>query len=165
MGTPVKVHDIYGPHPVFVEIAVSPQFPDMSANLAKMIADKKAEEERRAAEEVATANAAVTQQETVTVAPVAPVAVSGGCLDWIGAAGIADTANAMTLINRESGCNPFISNSSSGACGVAQELPCGKSGCVLGDGRCQVAWMNKYVLERYGSWANAVGFHNSHNWY
>ena len=71
----------------------------------------------------------------------------------------------MWLINKESGCNPNAINQSSGACGVAQELPCGKSGCALGDGACQVIWMNKYVLARYGSWANAVAFHQSHNWY
>ncbi|WP_455749236.1 aggregation-promoting factor C-terminal-like domain-containing protein [Loigolactobacillus coryniformis] len=51
------------------------------------------------------------------------------------------------------------------ACGVAQELPCGKSGCTLGDGACQVNWMNSYVMERYKSWANAVAFHDANNWY
>jgi len=93
------------------------------------------------------------------------VAVSGTCAEWITAAGIADLGNAVELIRRESGCNPNAVNRSSGACGVAQELPCGKSGCSLGDGACQVAWMNRYVVARYGSWANAVAFHNSHNWY
>lgn len=91
--------------------------------------------------------------------------VSGSCADWIAAAGITDTANARELINRESGCNPYAKNPSSGACGVAQELPCGKSGCALGNGACQVKWMNSYVLGRYGSWAAAVRFHNANNWY
>lgn len=95
----------------------------------------------------------------------APVSVSGSCADWIAAAGIKDVGNAQELINRESGCNPNAVNPSSGACGVAQELPCGKSGCSLGDGACQVRWMNSYVLGRYGSWAAAVGFHNANNWY
>lgn len=95
----------------------------------------------------------------------ARVAVSGTCAEWISAAGIGDVANAAELIRRESGCNPNAMNRSSGACGVAQELPCGKSGCSLGDGACQVKWMNRYVLGRYGSWANAVAWHNSHNWY
>lgn len=93
------------------------------------------------------------------------VSVSGSCGDWIRAAGISDLANANELIRRESGCNPNAVNPTSGACGVAQELPCGKSGCSLGDGACQVKWMNTYVLARYGSWANAVGFHNRNNWY
>jgi len=99
-------------------------------------------------------------------APKPPTAApSGSCADWIRGAGIGDVANANELIRRESGCNPFARNKSSGACGVAQELPCGKSGCALGDGACQVKWMNSYVMSRYGSWANAVGFHNRNNWY
>lgn len=93
------------------------------------------------------------------------VAVSGNCSDWLAQAGVSDIQNAMELIRRESGCNPNAVNPSSGACGVAQELPCGKSGCSLGDGACQVKWMNSYTLRRYGSWAGAVAHHNSHNWY
>jgi hypothetical protein len=99
-------------------------------------------------------------------APPAPAPVfTGGCEDWIAAAGIGDVYHARELIRRESGCNPYAMNSSSGACGVAQELPCGKSGCQLGDGACQVSWMNRYVLGRYGSWAAAIAWHNKMNWY
>lgn len=98
--------------------------------------------------------------ETATAAP-----SQGSCAEWIAAAGIADVANANELIRRESGCNPLAVNSSSGACGIAQELPCGKSGCSITDGACQVRWMNSYVSGRYGSWANAVAFHNANNWY
>lgn len=93
------------------------------------------------------------------------VAVSGSCSEWLASAGVKDLANAQVLIARESGCNPNAVNPTSGACGVAQELPCGKSGCKLGDGACQVAWMNSYVLSRYGSWANAVAHSNAVGWY
>ena len=93
------------------------------------------------------------------------VAVSGNCSEWLAKAGVTDLANATELIRRESGCNPNAVNPSSGACGVAQELPCGKSGCSLGDGACQVAWMKRYVEARYGSWAGAIQFHNANNWY
>jgi len=86
-------------------------------------------------------------------------------MDWIVAAGITDVPNALYIINRESGCNPSIVNPASGSCGVAQELPCGKSGCALGDGACQVRWMNSYVLERYGSWANAAAHSRTYGWY
>lgn len=99
------------------------------------------------------------------VASTASAASGGSCESWIASAGIADVVNARELIRRESGCNPRAVNQSSGACGVAQELPCGKSGCSLGDGACQVRWMNKYVHDRYGSWAGAVAFHNANNWY
>lgn len=104
-----------------------------------------------------------TEAVSVPVAPVvtytAPVHVisSGSCNDWLAQAGVSDVTDAMALIAGESGCNPNSYNSSSGACGVAQELPCGKSGCSLGDGACQVKWMNGYVLSVYGSWANAYG--------
>ena len=98
-------------------------------------------------------------------AQVRVVAVNGSCSEWLAQAGVTDMANAMELIRRESGCSPMAVNKSSGACGVAQELPCGKSGCNLGDGACQVAWMKRYVEGRYGSWANAIAFHNSNNWY
>jgi len=99
------------------------------------------------------------------VTPTAVASASGSCADWIAGAGITDVANANELIRRESGCNPYAVNKSSGACGVAQELPCGKSGCSLDDGACQVRWMNSYVANRYGSWSAAVAFHNANNWY
>lgn len=89
----------------------------------------------------------------------------GSCESWIAGAGINDVSSARTLIQRESGCNAYAVNKYSGACGVAQELPCGKSGCQLGDGACQVEWMNQYVIGRYGSWANALAHSYSHNWY
>ena len=103
---------------------------------------------------------------TESAAPDAAQYASDGtsCDDWIASAGIKDIANAKELIRRESGCDPRAVNPSSGACGVAQELPCGKSRCGW-DGACQVRWMNSYVLGRYGSWANAVAFHNANNWY
>ena len=100
-------------------------------------------------------------------ASITSVPVSGTCADWIIAAGINDVASASALIQNESGCNPNAINKYSGACGVAQELPCGKSGCALGDGACQVRWMNGYVIGRYGSWANAWATWNSRHphWY
>lgn len=90
---------------------------------------------------------------------------SGSCSDWMNEAGITDIVNAMRILDWESHCNPNAVNPSSGACGLAQELPCGKSGCTLGDGACQMRWFNQYVLSRYGSFAAAVSFHLSHGWY
>ncbi len=113
---------------------------------AKIDAEKKAQEQRK--------------QQVMASVP-----VSGNCASWLASAGVTDLSNARWLINKESGCNPNAVNPSSGACGVAQELPCGKSGCKLGDGACQVAWMDRYVKARYGSWAGAVSFHHSHGWY
>lgn len=130
-------------------------------DLKKQIEDLQA----RKAEQSRLAALSLSQQAYAQSPKARAVAVNGTCADWIAAAGIQDVSNALELIGRESGCNPNAMNSSSGACGVAQELPCGKSGCSLGDGACQVRWMNGYVIGRYGSWSAAVAFHNAHNWY
>ena len=112
------------------------------------------------------ARALAESSQTVSKPAVASaVAVSGTCADWISQAGVSDVASAIELIRRESGCNPNAVNRSSGACGIAQELPCGKSGCGLGNPVCQIKWMQNYVNARYGGWANAIAWHNSHNWY
>lgn len=92
-------------------------------------------------------------------------AVGGSCEQWMAQAGVNDLASARELIRRESGCNPNAVNRSSGACGIAQELPCGKSGCGLGNPVCQIKWMQNYVNARYGGWANAIAWHNKMNWY
>jgi len=106
------------------------------------------------------------EPEPVVVAPTPVVTpVVGTCDEWIAQAGITEVASARELIRRESGCNPNAVNPSSGACGVAQELPCGKSGCARTDGACQVAWMNRYVKSRYQSWAGALYHHDMKNWY
>ena len=89
----------------------------------------------------------------------------GSCGEWMAAAGITDMANASYLINAESRCNPNAVNRSSGACGVGQALPCSKTGCQMGDGACQTAWMNRYVIGRYGSWAAAADHHRRLGWY
>lgn len=83
------------------------------------------------------------------------------------AAGIsqADWPAAEKLIMRESSWKAGNTNPSSGACGLAQELPCGKSGCGLYDSVCQLRWANTYVDSRYGGWSQALGFHYRNNWY
>ena len=73
------------------------------------------------------------------------------------------------LLRRESGMNPTAINQSSGACGLFQSLPCQKMGCELShdihDVRCQIKWGAKYIYQRYGSVANALAWHDEHNWY
>lgn len=92
------------------------------------------------------------------------------CEQWLVEAGVTDLINARELIRREnSGCEPQLYNyGGSGACGVAQELPCGKSGCGVppnADGACQIKWQKSYVENRYGSYANAIKWHDQNNWY
>lgn len=90
---------------------------------------------------------------------------SGTCLDWMKAAGVTDIHNAFDLIMRESSCNPNAVNSSSGACGLGQQLPCGKWPHVWNDPIGGIIDMQNYVMARYGSWAGAVAHHDLHDWY
>lgn len=83
------------------------------------------------------------------------------------AAGIAqgDFFYADWLIMKESSWNPEAVNPSSGACGLAQALPCSKIGKNWNDPATALAWMANYVKNRYGSWHAAVQFHKANNWY
>lgn len=95
---------------------------------------------------------------------------ANNCEQWFIDAGITDLVNARELLRRENAsCDPQKYNmGGSNACGIAQELPCGKSGCGLppnADGACQVKWQKRYIEARYGSYAGAIRFHNAHNWY
>lgn len=64
----------------------------------------------------------------------------------------------MFIYLKESGNNPNAVNKSSGACGLAQALPCSKMNCSLGDYACQDAWATNYMQNRYGTWENAKAF-------
>jgi len=107
----------------------------------------------------------IVQPKPVVVPYRAPVAPTGTCADWMRLAGITDPGNAIILINRESGCNPNAVNRSSGACGIGQQLPCGKWPHAWNDPVGGMIDMQSYVMARYGSWANAVAFSTSHGWY
>lgn len=72
---------------------------------------------------------------------------------------------AAELICRESSFNPGAINPTSGACGLGQALPCSKMKCELSDVDCQIRWVESYVKNRYGTFEEAVKFHNENNWY
>lgn len=94
--------------------------------------------------------------------------VGGGSKDeWLRASGIPEQywAYVDSIVSRESGWNPNATNASSGACGLAQALPCSK---VPGNGYNPVdslRWMNGYVNGRYGGWAGAYNFWQANHWY
>lgn len=71
------------------------------------------------------------------------------------------------LIAREASFNPSILNPTSGACGLAQALPCSKMACSLDrEGiDCQLDWIDEYINSRYGSIEATLEFHNRMNWY
>lgn len=71
------------------------------------------------------------------------------------------------LIQNESGWNPYSVNSSSGACGIGQALPCSKMSCEKWDYECQVNWTADYIEDRYETPIQALAFWNkqSPHWY
>lgn len=93
------------------------------------------------------------------------ISSNGSCRDWIRSAGITDIESAYILIMKESTCNPNAVNPSSGACGLGQQLPCGKWAHQWNDPVGALKDMNGYVIARYGSWAGALNFHIANSWY
>lgn len=107
----------------------------------------------------------------------------GGNKDiWLAASGIPreDWGYVDAIVQRESGWNPNATNTSSGACGLAQALPCSKVPGNPYDPVDSLRWMNTYVTNRYydGSpyarglcagitsrWACAHTFWSAYHWY
>jgi hypothetical protein len=89
------------------------------------------------------------------------VGISGQIAEFFGD----DWTKYAELIARESSFNPQAINTTSGACGLAQALPCSKMACDLDDIECQLKWIKKYVLARYGSIEKALLFHDLNNYY
>lgn len=89
------------------------------------------------------------------------------CKQWASEAGVVLNEAAITLISRESKCDPSICNPNGIACGIPQALPWTKMGCSLtvADAGCQLKWMEQYVKNRYGSWQAALNHSYANNWY
>lgn len=75
----------------------------------------------------------------------------------------------INLWNKESGWNPNSHNSSTGAHGIPQALPASKMASEGSDyytnGKTQIRWGLKYILERYGSPSNGWNHFQSKGWY
>lgn len=75
----------------------------------------------------------------------------------------------VKLWNRESGWNPNLHNSSSGAHGIPQSLPASKMASEGADyytnGYTQIRWGLKYIKGRYGSPSAAWAHSQSKGWY
>lgn len=86
---------------------------------------------------------------------------------WMTAAGIAqsDWGYVDYIITKESNWDPNSVNSRSGACGLAQALPCSKVPVNPLDAVDSLTWANGYATKRYGSWENAYNFWTSHKWW
>lgn len=124
--------------------------------------EREAEQARLAAEQ---ASQAQEQEAQSTPAPVAQI--SGDKHSWLAAAGIPEAhwGYVDAIVSRESGWNPNAVNPSSGACGLGQQLPCGKWAGAWNDPVAALRAMTGYVNGRYGGWPQAVAFWNANHWY
>lgn len=107
-------------------------------------------------------------QETVAQNKPAPaVQVTGDKHSWLAASGIPQSEWGYVdfIVTRESGWNPNAVNPSSGACGLGQQLPCGKWAGAWNDPVAALRAMNGYVHGRYGGWQQAVAFWSANHWY
>ena len=93
------------------------------------------------------------------------------CASWAREAGVSesDLYTALSLIYKESGCRVSAENAYSGAYGIPQALPGSKMASAGADWETnpvtQIRWMISYVNGRYGGWAGAMSYWNSHGNY
>lgn len=110
----------------------------------------------------------VVQVEIVGTKPsFIPYTGGGTKTDWLAASNIPQDSwgYADFMVQKESGWNPNAMNRSSGACGLAQALPCSKLGPNWNDPVVALNWMNGYVNGRYGGWEQAYTFWQKNRWY
>lgn len=124
------------------------------------------ENERRDKEAQAEASRKAAEAASVAVKPAPIVQPSGDKTVWMTQAGIPQSLWPLVdyIVTRESGWNPNAVNRGSGACGLGQQLPCGKWAGAWNDPVAALVAMNGYV-NRYGGWAGAVAFWQRNNWY
>lgn len=125
-----------------------------------------AKKEREAEQaRIASEQAAQKPKAQATSAPAAQI--SGDKHSWLAASGIpqAHWGYVDSIVSRESSWNPNAVNKSSGACGLGQQLPCGKWPGAWNDPVAALRAMNSYVVGRYGGWPQAVAFWNSNHYY
>jgi uncharacterized protein YabE (DUF348 family) len=109
----------------------------------------------------------VKQVEVIGSKPnILPYTGGGSKTEWLAASNIAESnwGYADYLVTRESGWNPNATNKSSGACGLAQALPCSKVPGNPYNPVDSLNWMNGYV-NRYGGWEGAYNFWLTNHWY
>ena len=109
-----------------------------------------------------------TQVEVIGSKP-STLGYSGGGSksEWLAASNIPEASwgYADFMVAKESTWNPNALNKSSGACGLAQALPCSKLGPNWSNPIVALNWMHGYVNGRYGSWEKAYNFWQVNRWY
>ena len=117
--------------------------------------------------------ALVTQQPTTQVevigtkSRIMPYTGGGTKTEWLSASNVPAESwgYADYMVQKESSWNPNAVNRSSGACGLAQALPCSKVPGNPHDPVNSLNWMNNYVNGRYGGWEGAYSFWLANRWY
>jgi hypothetical protein len=143
---------------------------------ADQIAAERLAEARAAAEAARASEERLLEQQREVQAAQASTPVTGDCQSWMVQAGINDVASAMQVISRESGCNPCSINPGrhdcslaasqiTTACGIGQQLPCGKWPHAWNDPVGGLIDTQNYVIARYGSWAGAWSYWQIHHNY
>lgn len=133
-----------------------------NADLKVKLQAKKDSEAKAAAEAAKTAQVAVKPTQAAPVA-----AISGSKSDWLASSGIPSSEWTYVdyIVTKESGWNPNAVNASSGACGLGQQLPCGKWAGAWNDPVAALRAMDGYAKGRYGSWSGAYSAWISKNWW
>jgi len=109
-----------------------------------------------------------TQVEIIGSKPKTLAYTGGGSkTEWLAASNIPQESwgYADFMVGKESGWNPNAINKSSGACGLAQALPCSKVPGNPYNPIDSLNWMNGYVNGRYGGWEGAYNFWQVKHWY
>ena len=141
---------------------------DIERKIEEEIRLSKEAEEKRLAEEAAAEAQRQEELEEQRANASTPVStniyIGGSKQDWMTAAGIPSSEwwAVDSIVSGESGWNPNAYNNSSGACGLGQQLPCGKwdNYGAWNDPVAALRAMTDYVNGRYGSWSQAVEFRN-----
>lgn len=134
---------------------------ELQAKAEKKEAEAKLAAASRAKKTVApkTVTAAVQKTETPKDDPFKPAPVVGDKWTWLAQSIIPKSSWEYVdyIVTRESGWNPNAVNRQTGACGLAQQMPCGKWPGAWNDPVNTLNNMQIYINRRYGSsWAVAV---------
>lgn len=95
------------------------------------------------------------------------MSVTGTKADWLKASNIPQSEwwAVDFIVSKESSWNPNAINKSSGACSLAQALPCSKIPGNWRDPVNALNWQYSYVKARYGGYPQAVAFWKANSWY
>ena len=155
------------------ETAAAAEAERRAADAARAAGEARKAEEARAAEAARKAEEArKAEQARAAAQPVDdPAGAKAYAASRLAAYGWGqDQMSALEILwTKESGWRTTATNPSSGAYGIVQSLPATKMATVGADWRTnyrtQIEWGLNYIKERYGSPANALGFHYANNWY